>query len=96
MRLGVAGSIVPRDLAAVDDRVAAAIAAHGFTGVGTHFLGDPETLPRAVLQRAAHVPVSRRARRSGNSVSSPSADAGHTPRSVMSAVTSRAGVTSKP
>jgi hypothetical protein len=34
-------------------------------------------------------------RRSGNSPSSPSREAGQTPRSVTSAVTSRAGVTSK-
>jgi sugar phosphate isomerase/epimerase len=55
MRLGVAGSIVPRDLDAIDDRAAARIAGLGLTGVGTHFLGDPETLARAALASARDV-----------------------------------------
>ena len=55
MRLGVAGEIVPRELDAIDDQLAAQIAGLGFSGVGTHFLGDPETLPRATLQRVQAV-----------------------------------------
>ena len=51
MRLGVAGAIVPRRLDAVNGRVAAKIAALGFSGVGTHFEGDPESLLRPELQR---------------------------------------------
>lgn len=52
MRLGVAGAIVPRDLATLDDRRVARIAELGLTGVGTHFQGDPATLPREALRRA--------------------------------------------
>jgi len=55
MQLAVSGEIVPRDLAAVDDTVAAKIAELGFRGVGAHFLGDPETLPRASLRRARQI-----------------------------------------
>ena len=55
MRLGVAGGIVPRELDAVDHRVASAIAALGLTGVGTHFMGDPETLPCVALVRVHDV-----------------------------------------
>jgi sugar phosphate isomerase/epimerase len=55
MRLGVAGGIVPRELAAVTDRVAAKLADLGVTGVGTHFQGDPATLPREDLRRAREV-----------------------------------------
>lgn len=51
MRLGVAGEIVPRRLHAVSSQVAAKIAALGFSGVGTHFEGDPKDLPQAELQR---------------------------------------------
>ncbi|MCS7219813.1 MAG: sugar phosphate isomerase/epimerase family protein [Anaerolineae bacterium] len=51
MRLGVAGEIIPRRLNAVSDQVAAKIAALGFSGVGTHFEGDPGGIPRAELQR---------------------------------------------
>lgn len=52
MRLGVAGAIVPRDLASLDHRRVARIAELGFTGVGTHFQGDPATLPRETLHEA--------------------------------------------
>ncbi len=51
MRLGVAGEIIPRQLSAVNGQVAAKIAALGFSGVGTHFEGDPASLPRAELKR---------------------------------------------
>ncbi len=55
MRLGVAGPIVPRDLRAVDDRLAAKLAELGVVGVGTHFQGDPATLTREELRRARDV-----------------------------------------
>jgi len=55
MRIGVAGAIVPRDLKAVDDRLAAKLAELGLTGVGTHFQGDPATLAREELRRARDV-----------------------------------------
>lgn len=55
MRIGVAGAIVPRDLKAVDDRLAAKLAELGLTGVGTHFQGDPATLTREELRRARDV-----------------------------------------
>jgi sugar phosphate isomerase/epimerase len=51
MRLGIAGALIPRQLDAVDDRAAAAIAELGFTGVGVHFQGDPETIPADALHR---------------------------------------------
>src|SRR6185312_14733442 len=46
--------------------------------------GKPDTYSPAILRA-----------RSGKSKASPARDGAHTPRSVMSAVTSRAGVTSK-
>ncbi len=52
MRIGVAGAIVPRDLDQLDDRRVARLAELGLTGVGTHFQGDPATLPREALRRA--------------------------------------------
>lgn len=52
MRIGVAGAIVPRDLRAVTDRLAAKLAELGVVGVGTHFQGDPATLTREELHRA--------------------------------------------
>lgn len=52
MKLGVAGAIVPRDLDRLDDRAIARIAELGLTGVGTHFQGDPATLPREKLRAA--------------------------------------------
>jgi sugar phosphate isomerase/epimerase len=55
MRLGVAGSIVPNRLEAVDDRSVAKIADLGFSGVGTHFQGDPETIPQDALQRVRSI-----------------------------------------
>jgi sugar phosphate isomerase/epimerase len=51
MRLGVAGEIVPRQLDAVDGQVAARIAGLGFSGVGTHFQGDPASIPQTELRR---------------------------------------------
>ena len=50
MRLGVAG-LVPRELDAVDDRLGAKISELGFSGVVTHFLGDPATLRADSLRR---------------------------------------------
>lgn len=55
MRIGVAGAIVPRDLRAVDDRLAAKLVGLGIAGVGTHFQGDPATLTREELRRARDV-----------------------------------------
>lgn len=55
MRLGVAGEIVPRQLHAVNDRVAAQIAALGFSGVGTHFQGDPASIPQAELHKVRSI-----------------------------------------
>jgi sugar phosphate isomerase/epimerase len=55
MQLAVSGEIVPRDLHMLDDRSAAKIAELGFRGVGAHFLGDPETLPRESLRRARQI-----------------------------------------
>jgi len=55
MRLGVAGEIVPRNLADVTAAVAKRLASFGFTGVGTHFLGDPETIAAADLHRVRDV-----------------------------------------
>lgn len=52
MRIGVAGGIVPRDLDQLDHRQVARLAELGLTGVGTHFQGDPATLPREALRRA--------------------------------------------
>ncbi len=52
MRIGVAGACVPHDLGEVDQRSVARIAALGVTGIGTHFRGDPATLPRETLRRA--------------------------------------------
>jgi len=52
MRIGVAGAFVPNDLDQVDERSVARIADRGLTGVGTHFRGDPATLPRETLRRA--------------------------------------------
>lgn len=52
MRIGVAGAIVPRDLKQLDDRRVARLAELGLTGVGTHFRGDPATMPREDLRRA--------------------------------------------
>ena len=52
MRIGVAGAFVPRDLDELDERQVTRIAALGLAGVGTHFRGDPATLPRETLRRA--------------------------------------------
>jgi sugar phosphate isomerase/epimerase len=51
MRLGVAGEIIPRNLSDVTEVVAERLASFGFTGVGTHFLGEPETIPATDLHR---------------------------------------------
>lgn len=59
MRLGVAGEIVPRNLADVTDAVAERLASFGFTGVGTHFLGDPETMAAADLHRVRYLLAAR-------------------------------------
>ena len=48
------------------------------------------------LRIIARLPLHRRPARSGNALAKPSRVAGSTPRSVISPVTSRAGVTSKP
>lgn len=52
MHIGVAGAFVPNELDKVDERSVARIADLGLTGVGTHFRGDPATLPREALRRA--------------------------------------------
>ena len=51
MRLGVAGAIIPRRTSEVTEHVAARLAELGFTGVGCHFMGDPETMPATELAR---------------------------------------------
>jgi sugar phosphate isomerase/epimerase len=51
MRLGVAGAIIPRNISDVTEHVAARLAELGFTGVGCHFMGDPETMLAAELAR---------------------------------------------
>jgi sugar phosphate isomerase/epimerase len=53
VRLALLGETIPRDPAAVSDRVAARVAELGFAGVGVHFAGDPAALDSAVLRRAA-------------------------------------------
>lgn len=53
MRLALLGEMIPRNPAAVSDRVAARVAEFGFAGVGVHFEGDPAALDAATLRRAA-------------------------------------------
>ncbi|MBI3942621.1 MAG: sugar phosphate isomerase/epimerase [Chloroflexi bacterium] len=55
MRLGVSHQIIPKDYRAIDDRFAAKIAQLGFTGVGIHFAGDTDALPKAGLQRVRQI-----------------------------------------
>jgi sugar phosphate isomerase/epimerase len=59
MRLGLLGETIPRDPAAVSDRVAARVAELGFAGVGVHFGSDPEELEPAALRRAAETFAAR-------------------------------------
>jgi sugar phosphate isomerase/epimerase len=53
MRLALLGETIPRDPAAVSDRVAARVAELGFAGVGVHFGLEPSALDPAALRRAA-------------------------------------------
>jgi sugar phosphate isomerase/epimerase len=59
VRLALLGETIPRDPAAVSDRVASRVAALGFAGVGVHFAGDPAALDSAVLHRAAETLAAR-------------------------------------
>lgn len=59
MRLALLGETIPRDPAAVDDRVAARVAELGFAGVGVHFGAAPEALDPAALRRAAETFAAR-------------------------------------
>jgi sugar phosphate isomerase/epimerase len=59
MRLALLGETIPRDPAAVSDRVAARVAELGFAGVGVHFGEDPADLDSAALHRAAEAFAAR-------------------------------------
>jgi sugar phosphate isomerase/epimerase len=59
MKLALLGETIPRDPAAVSDRVAARVAELGFAGVGVHFGDRPETLAPGVLRAAAETFAAR-------------------------------------
>jgi sugar phosphate isomerase/epimerase len=59
MRLALLGETIPRDPAAVSDRVAARVAELGFSGVGVHFGADPADLSAGALRRVTEAFASR-------------------------------------
>jgi sugar phosphate isomerase/epimerase len=62
MRLALLGETIPRDPAAVSDRIAARVAELGFAGVGVHFGPDPAALDPAALRQAAETFAARSVR----------------------------------